>query len=81
VIAIVPLGYVFYKYFRPFPPYPLNVYLEIFLGICVVSLAGYVWLRTSGHPILDRIGRLAVTVAGKDAVGEELEASAGPGGS
>jgi amino acid transporter len=66
VVAIIPLGYVFYTFFHPLPPYPIDVYLWIFIGLLAAAAAVYLWLRLRARHILNRIGALTVATAVDD---------------
>jgi amino acid transporter len=56
VVVAVALLYVFYKNVVPIPAYPYNLFPWIFLGLLVVGLAGYVFMRVRKPQLVEEAG-------------------------
>ena len=64
VLSVVGMAYVFYANVFPVPAFPFNVLPWIFLGLVLLAVIRYVYLRRNRPDVIARIGNTEMETLG-----------------
>ena len=64
VLSVVGMAYVFYANVFPVPTFPFNVLPWIFLGLVLLAVIRYVYLRRNRPDVIARIGNTEMETLG-----------------